>query len=254
MEEKVRINKYLSQCGICSRREADRMIEAGRILINGENAVKGDMVQTGDCILVDGKEVTGQAREIVIAFHKPAGIICTTSRQDKNNIIDFISFPERIYPVGRLDKDSTGLILLTNNGQLMDDILRGSNYHEKEYVVTLNHPMTPEIYAAMEQGVPILDTMTRPCRITHREGARFHIILTQGLNRQIRRMCEYFGYRVRILKRIRIMNIELGDLPEGKWRYLTKQELNRLKQESYGKRGNYGTGSKSDEGTSQSVK
>lgn len=236
MEEKVRINKYLSQCGVCSRREADRMIEDSRVCINGKTAVKGDVVQTGDCVLVDGKVITKQEKEIVIAFHKPAGVVCTSSPQEKNNIIDFLAFPERIYPVGRLDKDSTGLILLTNNGQLMDDILRGSNYHEKEYVVTLNRPMTPEIYRAMEQGVPILDTMTRPCRITHREGVRFHIILTQGLNRQIRRMCEYFGYRVRILKRIRIMNIRLGDLPEGKWRYLTEQEITRLKQDCNQKR------------------
>ena len=220
MEEKLRINKYLSQCGVCSRREADRMIENGMILINGKKAVKGDMVQAGDCVMAEG----------------------------------------------RLDKDSTGLILLTNNGQLMDDILRGSNYHEKEYVVTLNRPMTPEVLAAMEQGVPILDTMTRPCRITHRQGAKFHIILTQGLNRQIRRMCEYFGYRVRILKRIRVMNICLDDLPEGQWRYLTEQEIARLKREcnkkvvnrenreSVRKRGNDGTGSTAHEGARKPVK
>lgn len=266
MEEKLRINKYLSQCGVCSRREADRMIESGMILINGKKAVKGDMVQAGDCVMAEGRQVKRQEKEIVIAFHKPAGVVCTSSRKEKNNIIDFLSFPERIYPVGRLDKDSTGLILLTNNGQLMDDILRGSNYHEKEYVVTLNRPMTPEVLAAMEQGVPILDTMTRPCRITHRQGAKFHIILTQGLNRQIRRMCEYFGYRVRILKRIRVMNICLDDLPEGQWRYLTEQEIARLKREcnkkvvnrenreSVRKRGNDGTGSTAHEGARKPVK
>lgn len=253
-KEKIRINKYLSQCGICSRREADRMLDEKRIRINGEVAVKGDMVEEHDCIQLDGKPVTKQEKEIIIAFHKPAGIVCTSSRKEKANIIDFIKFPERIYPVGRLDKESTGLILLTNNGQLMDDILRGSNYHEKEYIVTLDRPMTPEIYDAMEQGVPILNTMTRPCRITHKKGPSFHIILTQGLNRQIRRMCEYFGYRVRILKRIRVMNIHLGELPEGKWRYLSEQEIVQLKQSCERKRGNYGTSSHSDEGTGQPVK
>lgn len=250
-EEKIRINKYLSQCGVCSRREADRMIEDGRILINGKTAVKGDTVSQTDCITVDGRGIEGKEKEIIIAFHKPAGIVCTSSRREKNNIIDFLSFPEKIYPVGRLDKDSTGLILLTNNGQLTDDILRGSNYHEKEYVVTLNRPMTPEIYEAMEQGVPILDTITRPCRITHRKGTQFHITLTQGLNRQIRRMCEYFGYRVRILKRIRVMNIRLGELPEGKWRYLTEQETALLKKECSRKRGDYGKSSYPHEGAGE---
>ena len=230
MEEPVRINKYLSQCGVCSRREADRMVEKGRILVNGKIPQMGTMVTGKDTIIVDGKVVSGRSEEIVIAFHKPAGVVCTTSKKDPKNIIDFIHFPERIFPVGRLDKDSTGLILLTNNGQLMDDILRGRNAHEKEYQVTVDHPVKDSIWDAMEQGVPILDTITSPCRIPYRNGKEFHIILTQGLNRQIRRMCEYFGYRVRKLKRVRIMNIKLGDLPEGKWRYLTEQELTDLKK------------------------
>lgn len=230
--DKIRINKYLSQCGVCSRREADRMLDAGIVTVNGQPVSKGTLVSSSDSIYVEGVPVRNSPPEIVIAFHKPAGIVCTSSKKDKaETIIEYIDFPERIYPVGRLDKQSTGLILLTNNGQMTDDILRGSNYHEKEYVVTLDREMTPSIYKAMEQGVPILDTMTRPCRITHRKGKVFHITITQGLNRQIRRMCEYFGYHVRNLKRIRIMNIELGDLEEGKWRYLTDEELSELKEE-----------------------
>ena len=229
--EKIRINKYLSQCGVCSRREADRMLDDGRIRIGGRTAAKGDLVSPGEEVTVDGTRIEQTGQEIVIAFHKPKGIVCTSSKKDRAvNIIEYIDFPERIYPVGRLDKGSTGLILLTNNGQLMDDILRGSNAHEKEYVVTINRDLTPSICQAMEQGVPILGTMTRPCRITHRQGRQFHITLTQGLNRQIRRMCEYFGYRVYKLERIRIMNIKLGDLPEGKWRYLSEDELRCLKE------------------------
>jgi 23S rRNA pseudouridine2604 synthase len=230
MDEQVRINKYMSQCGICSRREADRLIESGRVLVNGRIPDKGEMVTAEDTIFVDGNEISGQSKEIVIAFNKPAGIVCTTSKKEKDNIVDFIGFPERIYPVGRLDKDSTGLILLTNNGQLMDDILRARNQHEKEYEVTVDRPVKDSVLEAMEQGVPILDTITRPCAIPYRNGRHFRIIITQGLNRQIRRMCEYFGYRVRKLKRVRIMNINLGELPEGKWRYLTEQELAELKK------------------------
>jgi 23S rRNA pseudouridine2604 synthase len=228
--EKIRINKYLSQCGICSRREADRMIEAGRVLVNGRQPDKGEPVSPVDDVTVDGKPISGNTEEIMIAFHKPAGIVCTTSKKERDNIIDYIGFPERIYPVGRLDKDSTGLILLTNNGQLMDDILRGRNHHEKEYEVRVDRPVKDSVLDAMEQGVPILDTMTKPCRIPYRSGREFRIIITQGLNRQIRRMCEYFGYRVRKLKRVRIVNIYLGELPEGKWRYLTEQELTELKR------------------------
>ena len=231
----IRINKYVSQCGYCSRREADRLLLQGKIYINGNVASMGDRVQAGDAVIIDGKAITPAEKEIIIAFHKPAGIVCTTSKKEKQNVIDYLHLEERVYPVGRLDKNSTGLLLLTNNGQLMDDILRGSHYHEKEYIVTVDKAIPPAIYEAMEQGVPILNTMTRPCRITHRWERRFHIILTQGLNRQIRRMCEYFGYRVRTLKRIRIMNIELGNLPEGKWRYLTETEIRKLKQLAAGR-------------------
>ena len=231
----IRINKYVSQCGYCSRREADRLLLQGKIYINGNVASMGDRVQAGDAVIIDGKAITPAEKEIIIAFHKPAGIVCTTSKKEKQNVIDYLHLEERVYPVGRLDKNSTGLLLLTNNGQLMDDILRGSHYHEKEYIVTVDKAIPPAIYEAMEQGVPILNTMTRPCRITHRCERRFHIILTQGLNRQIRRMCEYFGYRVRTLKRIRIMNIELGILPEGKWRYLTETEIRKLKQLAAGR-------------------
>lgn len=226
----IRINKYISQCGYCSRREADRLVADGKVFINGKPAPMGAKVSPSDQVVIDGEILTNKESEIILAFHKPRGVVCTTSKKDKHNVIDYIQFPQRIYPVGRLDKDSTGLLLLTNNGQLMDDILRGSNFHEKEYVVTVNKPMTDAVYQAMEQGVPILDTMTRPCRILPKGKNGFHIILTQGLNRQIRRMCEYFGYRVQTLKRIRIMNIQLGDLPEGEWRYLSENEVQILKK------------------------
>ena len=228
----VRINKYISQCGYCSRREADRLLEQGEVLLNGIPAVIGAKVFPSDKVSIHGTLLTSDEKEIIIAFHKPKGVVCTTSKKEKHNIIDYIQFPQRIYPIGRLDKDSTGLILLTNNGQLMDDILRGSNFHEKEYVVTVDKPLTTSICHAMEQGVPILDTMTRPCKITDNHQCSFHMILTQGLNRQIRRMCEYFGYRVRKLHRIRIMNIRLDDLPEGKWRYLSDKEIMILKKQA----------------------
>lgn len=229
-KEYIRINKYLSQCGVCSRREADRLLEEGKITINGLVAPIGAKVSSEDNVVVNGKPVQKKDKEIIIAFHKPKGVVCTSSKKDKNNIIDYIQYPERIYPVGRLDKDSTGLILLTNNGQLMDDILRSRNGHEKEYVVTLDRPMSQAITKAMEQGVPILNTITKPCRITHHKGKTFHITITQGLNRQIRRMCEYFGFRVNVLKRIRILNIHLGELPEGKWRHLNAEEVRILKK------------------------
>ena len=180
-------------------------------------------------ITVNGIPVGEKPREIVIAFNKPKGIVCTSSVKEKNNIVDYLHFPTRIYPVGRLDKDSTGLILLTNDGELTDRILRGKNNHEKEYLVTVQKPLRPEIVRAMEQGVPILDTMTRPCQIIQIDSHTFRIILTQGLNRQIRRMCEYFGYKVITLKRVRVMNIHLGELKEGTWREITGNELEELK-------------------------
>lgn len=228
-ETSTRINKYISQCGYCSRREADRLIENKRVYINGKLATMGTKVNKNDSVTIDNQQITPCLKEYVLAFHKPAGIVCTTSKVDKNNVIDYLNFPERIYPVGRLDKESTGLLLLTNNGQLMDDILRGSNYHEKEYIVHVNKPITNSVLDAMRQGVPILNTMTRPCKIKRMGKDCFYIILTQGLNRQIRRMCEYFDYRVTSLKRIRIMNIDLGTLGVGQWRELSSSELMTLK-------------------------
>lgn len=229
MGEQLRINKYLSSIGYCSRREADRLIEQGKITIDGHIALVGEQVTKDQLITINGISVGDKPREIVIAFNKPKGIVCTSSKKEKNNIIDYLHFPTRIYPVGRLDKDSTGLILLTNDGDLTDRILRGKNNHEKEYLVTVQKPLRPEIIHAMEQGIPILDTITRPCHIIQIDSHTFRIILTQGLNRQIRRMCEYFGYKVLTLKRVRVMNIHLGELPEGTWREITGNELIELK-------------------------
>lgn len=236
MEEQIRLNKYLSNCGYCSRREADRLLEQGRVSIDGVSASLGDKVMSGQCVCVDGEPVVKNTDQVVIAFHKPAGVVCTSSKKDRDNIIDYIGFKERIYPVGRLDKDSTGLILLTNDGELTDRILRGKNGHEKEYIVKVDRPIKGKVLEAMRQGVPILDTMTRPCQVKKIDERTFRITLTQGLNRQIRRMCEYFGYRVVSLKRIRIMNIYLDILPEGKWRYLTKEELQVLEQSLKGQK------------------
>lgn len=224
MSEQYRLNKYLSASGVCSRREADRLLTEGRITVDGKPAELGMKVHPEQNICLDGKPVIFEEKPVILAFHKPAGIVCTSSKKEKNNIIDYIGFDQRIYPVGRLDKDSTGLILLTNDGEITDRILRGKNGHEKEYIVQVNRPIHNKILDAMRQGVPILDTITRPCKIDRIDDVTFRIILTQGLNRQIRRMCEYFGYKVTKLKRIRIMNIHLDHLPEGKWRYLTDEE------------------------------
>ena len=230
MEENgVRINKFLSEAGYCSRREADRLIEQGRITVDGKVLSVGCKVMPGQRVRVDGKEINKEEELILLAFNKPVGIVCTAAKDEKDNIVDYIHYPKRIYPVGRLDKESTGLLLLTNNGQLMDDVLRGSNYHEKEYIVHVNKPITDSVLQAMAQGVPILDTIPRQCKIRRMGKDCFYITLTQGLNRQIRRMCEYFDYRVTSLKRIRIMNIELGSLPVGKWRELTPSEIKTLK-------------------------
>ena len=236
MEEQIRLNKYLSTCGYCSRREADRLLELGRVSVDGIPAGLGDKVLPEQSVCVDGESVFRNPDRVVIAFHKPAGVVCTSSKKDRDNIIDYIGFDQRIYPVGRLDKDSTGLILLTNDGELTDRILRGRNGHEKEYVVRVDRPVKENVLEAMRQGVPILDTMTRPCQVEKMDERSFRIILTQGLNRQIRRMCEYFGYRVVSLKRIRIMNIYLDLLPEGKWRYLTEEELQVLEQSLKGQK------------------
>jgi 23S rRNA pseudouridine2604 synthase len=231
MEEKqaVRINKYLSEIGYCSRRAADKLIQEGRITVNGKLVEMGLKVTPADEITVDGSVVdqTGD-KPVYIAFNKPVGIVCTTdTRVEKDNIIDFINFPTRIFPIGRLDKPSEGLIFLTNDGDIVNKILRARNQHEKEYVVTVNRPITEEFIQKMAAGVPILDTVTRPCKVKQTHKKEFRIILTQGLNRQIRRMCEYLDYRVVTLKRVRIMNVSL-DIGKGKWRHLTKKEITEI--------------------------
>ena len=227
--EKIRINKYLSEVGFCSRREADRLLEEGRITINGRVPELGTKVSDEDEIFVDGKTIKKVEEEFVyIAFNKPVGIVCTTdTKREKNNIVDYINHPKRIFPIGRLDKPSEGLILLTSDGDIVNKILRARNNHEKEYYVRVNKPITEKFLEKMRNGVPILDTVTKKCEVEKIDTMNFRIVLTQGLNRQIRRMCEHLGYEVKKLKRIRIMNIKL-DLPVGKWRDLTPQEVNEL--------------------------
>jgi 23S rRNA pseudouridine2604 synthase len=226
--EEIRINKFISEKGICSRREADKLIEAGRVIINGAKAETGSKVKAGDEVKLDGKLLTERAQLVYIALNKPVGITSTTEHKIKDNIVDFVNYPKRIFPIGRLDKDSEGLILLTNDGDIVNKILRAGNNHDKEYVVTVDKPITAEFIKGMASGVKILDTITKPCIITKEAKNMFRIILTQGLNRQIRRMCEAFDYKVVKLKRIRIMNIHLKDLPTGKWRYLAAEELKIL--------------------------
>lgn len=231
MEENkgIRVNKYLSEAGFCSRRAADQLIESRRIKINGKLAEMGSRVNEGDVVTVDGKRIGAPQEDFVyLAFNKPIGIVCTTdTKRERNNIVDYIGHPKRIFPIGRLDKPSEGLILLTNDGDIVNKILRARNNHEKEYLVTVNKPITDKFLEKMRSGVPILDTITRKCLVEQLSHNSFRIILTQGLNRQIRRMCEYLGYEVVKLKRIRIMNIKL-DMPVGKWRYLSKKEMNEL--------------------------
>ena len=226
----MRINKYLSQIGICSRREADKLVDSKRIKVNDEIAMLGTKIKEGDKITIDNKLIKPQKKKtILIAFYKPIGIVCTTNRLiEKNNIIDYINFPERIYPIGRLDKLSEGLILLTNDGSLVNKILRSRNNNEKEYLVEVNKKNTPDFIRQMSNGIPVLNTVTKNCKLVKVSSTTFKIILTQGLNRQIRRMCEFLGYKVISLKRIRIMNIRL-DVEIGKWRHLSSHELNSIK-------------------------
>ncbi|CUH93335.1 23S rRNA pseudouridine(2604) synthase RluF [Herbinix luporum] len=226
----IRINKYLSDAGVCSRREADKYISQGKVIIDGVKAEIGSRVLPGSLVTFCGKPVNKEEKKVLIAFNKPRGIVCTTSRRDPDNIVDYINYPTRIYPIGRLDKDSEGLILLTNDGSIVNGILRARYGHEKEYIVTVNKSITKEFVKRMSEGVPILDTVTKPCVVTVIDKFSFRIILTQGLNRQIRRMCEYLGYRVVKLVRIRIMNISLGNLKIGAWRNLTDKELKELKR------------------------
>ena len=234
-EQGVRINKYLSEAGVCSRREADRQIEAGAVTVDGVCARPGTRVLPGQTVCFQGRSVSQEEERILLAFHKPAGIVCTAEKREKNNVIDYIHYPKRIYPVGRLDKDSEGLLLLTNQGDLVNKIMRAGNMHEKEYLVTVNKPLTESFLRGMAGGVPLveLNATTRRCFVERIGKREFRIILTQGLNRQIRRMCDALHVRVVHLKRVRIMNIRLGSLRPGEFRTLTRdeeQELRRLVQ------------------------
>ena len=228
----IRINKFLSEAGVCSRREADRQIEAGNVTIDGRTAVTGDKVIEGQKVCFNGNEVTKEQEMILIAFNKPVGIVCTAEKREKNNVIDYINFPKRIYPIGRLDKDSKGLLLLTNNGDIVNKMMRSGNMHEKEYIVTVNKPISDSFIRGLAGGVPLVElgVTTRKCHVKKLSNKTFKIILTQGYNRQIRRMCEYFGYSVVDLERVRIMNITLGDLKEGEYRDITAQEYGQLKK------------------------
>lgn len=235
IRDEVRLNKYISETGFCSRREADKLIEQGRVKIDGVKASTGMKVSNGQSVSIDGKPLKVENELVYIVLNKPVGITCTTESKIKGNIVDFINHEKRIFPIGRLDKDSQGLIFMTNDGDIVNKILRAGNNHEKEYIVTVNKPITDEFVKGMSNGVPILGTVTKKCLVKKESKNSFRIILTQGLNRQIRRMCEYFGYEVKKLERIRIMNVSLGNLKIGSWRYLTKKELaeiNRLTENS----------------------
>lgn len=226
----IRLNKYLSEAGVCSRREADRMIEAGKVTVDGRRAMSGMRVSEGQRILVDGKAVEREKKMVLLAVNKPVGVVCTTDTRWGDVTVDqLLHYPKRIFYVGRLDKDSEGLLLMTNNGDILNKIMRAGNYHEKEYVVTVDKELTEDFLKRMaEGGIPILDQVTRPCRVKKLGKKRFRIILTQGLNRQIRRMCEYLGYRVVRLVRVRIMNIWLEKLRPGEYREVTAKEQERL--------------------------
>ena len=235
VRDEVRLNKYISETGFCSRREADKLIEEGRVYIDKIQAETGMKVLKGQKVYIDGKLLKVENELVYIALNKPVGITCTTENKVKGNIVDFINHEKRIFPIGRLDKDSQGLIFMTNDGDIVNKILRAGNNHEKEYVVTVNKPITEDFIKGMSKGVPILGTVTKKCFVKKEGKNSFRIILTQGLNRQIRRMCEYFGYEVKKLERVRIMNVALGNLKIGAWRYLTKKELseiNRLTENS----------------------
>lgn len=224
----IRLNKYISEKGICSRREADRLIFSKRVTVNGTVAEVGTKIYCDDIVKLNGKQLLNTDKKVYLVLNKPRGITCTTEHCVKGNIIDFINYPKRIFPIGRLDKESEGLIFLTNDGDIVNKILRAGNSHEKEYVVTVDNKITDEFLKSMSKGVKILDTITKPCEVTRETNLIFRIILTQGLNRQIRRMCAYFGYDVLELKRIRIMNVHIKKLKPGSWRYLTGDELKQI--------------------------
>jgi 23S rRNA pseudouridine2604 synthase len=226
----ISLNKFIADSGYCSRREADRLIEQGRVFLNNELAQLGNRYTEGDTVEVDGSYITAPKKEkfVYLAFNKPVGITCTTDENIKGNIITFINYPKRIFPIGRLDKDSEGLIFLTNNGDIVNKILRAGNEHEKEYIVRVNKPFDDLFLQKMSTGVPMLDTVTKPCKVFRMGKQVFKIVLTEGLNRQIRRMCEHFGFEVESLKRVRIMNIKLDAIAVGKWRYLSDAEMNEI--------------------------
>ena len=226
----MRLNRYISDAGHCSRREADRLISEGRVKINGKVAVLGQKVMPGDKVTVNGRPVTGGAPKKYLLLYKPRGIVCTADPRERYNIVDYLGYPERVYPVGRLDKDSEGLIILTSDGDIVNRLLRAAGGHEKEYQVTVDKPVTADFAKKMSEGVPLaeLDRVTLPCQVKKTGKYTFDIVLVQGLNRQIRRMCDYFGYNVTQLKRVRIMNIKIGDMQPGDWRELTKNELDTL--------------------------
>jgi len=224
----MRINKYISESGYCSRREADKLVDSGRVTINGKVAELGSQAESGDDVRIDGQPLGAHKQHVYLALNKPVGITSTTEQQIKGNIVDYVGHPERVFPIGRLDKDSEGLILMTNDGDIVNRILRSEGRHEKEYIVTVDQPITPAFVKGMSEGVRVLGSLTLPCRVEAQSARTFRIILTEGRNRQIRRMCSAFGYQVRRLQRVRIMNIRLGELPRGKWRDLTQEELREL--------------------------
>lgn len=224
----TRLNKYLSEAGVCSRREADKLIESGKVTVDGRRAEMGMRVTESQVVCVGKKQVKPKNEMVLLAVNKPVGIVCTEEKREKNNIIQFLKYPQRITYIGRLDKDSEGLLLMTNNGDIINKMMRAGNEHEKEYIVTVNKPITDEFIEKMAGGVPILDTVTRKCRVEKFGKFKFRIILTQGLNRQIRRMCEYLGYKVTRLSRVRVMNIRLGDLKPGEYRAVTEKEIKEL--------------------------
>lgn len=238
--EEIRLNKYLSEAGICSRREADRLIEAGKVTVDGKTAAMGMKVRPGQEVRIGKRQVGEQAEEqVLLAVYKPVGVVCTAEKREKRNIVDFVGYPARIYPIGRLDKDSEGLILMTNDGDLVNKMMKASNFHEKEYLVTVDKPVSEGFLRQMAAGVRIrkeekgevlLDALTRPCQVEKTGKNSFRIILTQGLNRQIRRMCETLGYQVIHLKRVRVLNIELKGMKPGTWRKITGKELAKLRE------------------------
>lgn len=233
-----RVNKFISESGYCSRREADRLIAQNRVLLNGAPPELGMQVEPGDDVRIDGQKINAieadKSDRVYLAYHKPVGVICVTDPEIKDNIIDAVNYPQRIFPIGRIDKPSEGLMLLTNDGDIVNKILRAENAHDKEYVVSVDKPITNEFIQKMAQGVAILGTVTKPCQVQKKHNTVFTIVLTQGLNRQIRRMCEVLGYRVTRLRRVRIMNIQLGDLAAGQWRHLSDSEMQHLNQSLQG--------------------